>query len=99
LGFTSSADYAIICFDLERFAVIDFIDAYRASVYAGFASATNIVVDYYFDHFSILGHNQNRVNVLLKIASCHTALKVLITILLNRHHLKQNSAALKASIP
>jgi hypothetical protein len=53
LGFACSADQAIIYFDWDRFAVLHFVDAYRATVYAGFASGTSIVVDYYFNQFSI----------------------------------------------
>jgi hypothetical protein len=38
LDFASSTDQAIIYLDWDRFAVLHFVDAYWASVYAGFAS-------------------------------------------------------------
>jgi len=53
LDFASSTDQAIIYLDWDRFAVLHFVDAYWASVYAGFASGTSIVVDNYFNHFPL----------------------------------------------
>jgi hypothetical protein len=44
LDFASSTDQAIIYLDWDRFAVLHFVDAYWAGVYAGFASSARIVV-------------------------------------------------------
>jgi hypothetical protein len=52
LGFACSADQALFNFGWHRLALFDFIDADRASVYAGFASGALAVINYYFYHVS-----------------------------------------------
>ncbi len=52
LGFTSSADQTFTDFGRLGFTRFDFVDAYRASVYASFASGA-FGVNNYFYHFCL----------------------------------------------
>ena len=55
LGFACSADKALVNVNWDGFAVFDFVDAYWASVCAGFASGASVIVYYYFYHVLYLG--------------------------------------------
>jgi hypothetical protein len=50
LSFTSSANQALVYFDGEGFAVLDFVNAYGAGVYAGFAPVALFAINYDFYH-------------------------------------------------
>ena len=50
LGFACSADKAFVNVNWDGFSVFDLVDAYWASVCAGFASSAFIVINYYFYH-------------------------------------------------
>jgi hypothetical protein len=56
LAFASSADQAFFNLDWRRFAAFDFVDAYWARVYAGFASVAffGIHNNLYHVHTSII---------------------------------------------
>jgi hypothetical protein len=53
LGFTSTTNKTLVNLDGCRFAVFHLVNAYWASVYAGFASVA-FIVNYDFYHFSYL---------------------------------------------
>jgi hypothetical protein len=50
LSFACSADKAFVNVDRNGFAVFDFVDAYWASVCAGFASGALFIINHYFYH-------------------------------------------------
>ena len=50
MGFACSADKAFVNVNWDGFAVFNFVNAYWASVCAGFASVAFVIVDYYFYH-------------------------------------------------
>jgi hypothetical protein len=55
LCFACSAYKTLVDVYWDGFAVFDFVDAYGASVCAGFASGASIIVYYYFYHVLYLG--------------------------------------------